>query len=64
MMNYIALHVVNAVIKTVSGSYKTEKIQETASFRSEFLIESNGLFNTSLWYISCACNGCRHVVHT
>ncbi len=38
MMNYIALHIVNALIKTVSGgSYKTEKIKETASLRSEFL---------------------------
>jgi ABC-type uncharacterized transport system permease subunit len=38
MMNYIALHTVNALIKTVSGgSYKTEKIKETASLRSEFL---------------------------
>ena len=38
MMNYIALHVVNALIKTVSGgSYKTDKIQPTASLRSEFL---------------------------
>ena len=38
MMNYIALHVVNALIKSVSGgSFKTEKIQPTASLRSEFL---------------------------
>ncbi|MFJ7933200.1 ABC transporter permease [Sporosarcina sp. NPDC096371] len=38
MMNYIALHTVNALIKAVSdGSYKTEKIHETASLRSEFL---------------------------
>lgn len=38
MMNYIALHVVNALIKTVSGgSYKTDPIKETASLRSEFL---------------------------
>ncbi|WP_210469380.1 ABC transporter permease [Sporosarcina sp. 6E9] len=37
MMNYIALHVVNALIKTVSGTYKTEKISATASLRSEFL---------------------------
>ena len=32
MMNYIALHVVNALIKTVSdGGYKTESIHPTAS---------------------------------
>lgn len=38
MMNYVALHVVNALIKTVSGgSYKTDKIQPTASLRSDFL---------------------------
>lgn len=38
MMNYIALHVVNALIKTVSdGGFKTDKIQPTASLRSEFL---------------------------
>ncbi|CAM3073056.1 ABC transporter permease [Filibacter tadaridae] len=38
MMNYIALHTVNALIKSISGgSYKTEKIHETASLRSEFL---------------------------
>lgn len=38
MMNYIALHTVNALIKAVSdGGYKTEKIQPTASLRSEFL---------------------------
>ncbi|MEK3935019.1 ABC transporter permease [Sporosarcina sp. FSL W7-1349] len=38
MMNYIALHVVNALIKTVSGgSYKTEKIHPSASLRSDFL---------------------------
>jgi simple sugar transport system permease protein len=38
MMNYIALHVVNALIKTVSGGgFKTERIKETASLRSEFL---------------------------
>lgn len=40
MMNYIALYVVNALIDKVSGgSYKTERIQETASLRSEFLSE-------------------------
>ena len=39
MMNYIALHTVNALIKAVSeGGYKTEKIHQTASLRSEFLI--------------------------
>ncbi|WP_342512542.1 ABC transporter permease [Sporosarcina sp. FSL K6-1522] len=38
MMNYIALHTVNALIKTISdGGYKTEKIHATASLRSEFL---------------------------
>ena len=38
MMNYIALHVVNALIKTISGgSFKLERINETASLRSEFL---------------------------
>ncbi|WP_342509579.1 ABC transporter permease [Sporosarcina sp. FSL K6-2383] len=38
MMNYIALHTVNALVKTVSGGgYKTEKIHPTASLRSEFL---------------------------
>ena len=38
MMNYIALHTVNALIKTISdGGYKTEKIHATASLRSDFL---------------------------
>lgn len=38
MMNYIALHVVNALIKSISGgSYKLDKINQTASLRSEFL---------------------------
>lgn len=38
MMNYIALHVVNALIDTVSdGSYKTERIHASASLRSDFL---------------------------
>ncbi|MDS9470641.1 ABC transporter permease [Sporosarcina pasteurii] len=38
MMNYIALHTVNALITTVSdGSYKIDRIQKTASLRSEFL---------------------------
>ena len=38
MMNYIALHTVNALIKVVSGgSYKTDRIKDTASLRSEFL---------------------------
>jgi general nucleoside transport system permease protein len=38
MMNYIALHTVNALIKAVSdGGYKTDKIHPTASLRSEFL---------------------------
>ncbi|QTD42269.1 ABC transporter permease [Sporosarcina sp. Te-1] len=38
MMNYIALHTVNALIKAVSGGgYKTEKIHPTASLRSDFL---------------------------
>ena len=39
MMNYIALHTVNALIKAVSdGSYKTETIHATASLRSDFLM--------------------------
>ena len=38
MMNYIALHTVNALIKAVSdGGYKTAKIHPTASLRSDFL---------------------------
>jgi nucleoside ABC transporter membrane protein len=38
MMNYIALHVVNASIATLSdGAEKTEKIHESASLRSPFL---------------------------
>ncbi|MER2089064.1 MAG: ABC transporter permease [Sporosarcina sp.] len=38
MMNYIALHSVNALIKAVSdGGYKTGKIHPTASLRSDFL---------------------------
>lgn len=38
MMNYIALHTVNALIKTISdGGYKTEKVHATASLRSDFL---------------------------
>lgn len=38
MMNYIALHVVNALIKSVSGgSFKLDKVQQTASLRSDFL---------------------------
>lgn len=38
MMNYIALHIVNALIKSVSGgSFKTDRIHETASLRSVFL---------------------------
>lgn len=38
MMNYIALHVVNALITTVSdGSYKTDRVHPTASLRSDFL---------------------------
>lgn len=38
MMNYIALHVTNALIKVWSdGGDKTEKIQESASLRSPFL---------------------------
>ncbi len=40
MMNYIALHVVNALIKTISGgSFKLDRIKPTASLRSEFLSE-------------------------
>lgn len=38
MMNYIALHVVNALIDTVSdGGYKTDRVHATASLRSDFL---------------------------
>ncbi|HEY9582022.1 MAG TPA: ABC transporter permease [Savagea sp.] len=37
MMNYIALHVVNALIKASSGTYKTETIHDSASLRSPFL---------------------------
>lgn len=49
MMNYVALHVVNALIKTISGgSYKTDHIKETASLRSEFL--SNLTDHSTLHY--------------
>ena len=49
MMNYIALHTVNALIKVTSGgSYKTENIKETASLRSEFL--SNLTDHSTLHY--------------
>src|SRR5690606_29537211 len=38
MMNYIALHVTNALIRTVSeGGDRTERIFASASLRSEFL---------------------------
>ena len=38
MLNYTALYVVNALIKSVSdGGFKTPKIHESASLRSEFL---------------------------
>ncbi|CEA04582.1 D-allose transport system permease protein AlsC [Metalysinibacillus saudimassiliensis] len=38
MLNYTALYIVNALIKSVSdGGFKTPKIHETASLRSEFL---------------------------
>jgi len=39
MMNYIALHVSNAVIRSVLSDkgFKSEKVHETASLRSEFL---------------------------
>ena len=37
MMNYIALHVVNALIKVISGGDRTDKIYESASLRSDFL---------------------------
>jgi len=38
MMNYIALHTVNALVKTVSGGGdSTDKIHPSASLRSEFL---------------------------
>lgn len=40
MMNYIALHLVNALIKVVAdGGFKTDKIQDSASLRSDFLSE-------------------------
>ncbi|AQQ53704.1 ABC transporter permease [Planococcus lenghuensis] len=40
MLNYIALHVVNALIEVVSGgSERTENIFASASLRSEFLAE-------------------------
>ncbi|WP_025784989.1 ABC transporter permease [Sporosarcina sp. D27] len=40
MMNYIALYVVNALIKVLAnGGFKTEKIHDTASLRSDFLSE-------------------------
>lgn len=39
MMNYIALHIVNAIIRSVLSNqgFKSEKIHETASLRSPFL---------------------------
>jgi general nucleoside transport system permease protein len=39
MMNYIALHVTNAIIRSVLSDkgYKSEEIHESASLRSEFL---------------------------
>jgi general nucleoside transport system permease protein len=39
MMNYIALHVTNAIIRSVLSDqgFKSEKINESASLRSEFL---------------------------
>jgi general nucleoside transport system permease protein len=39
MMNYIALHVTNAIIRSVLSDkgFKSEKIHESASLRSEFL---------------------------
>ena len=52
------------LLKRYRGSYKTDKIQETASLRSEFLIQLNGLFNTSLRHISCTCDGWGHVVYS
>ncbi|WP_332648257.1 ABC transporter permease [Lysinibacillus sp. 54212] len=36
MLNYVALHITNALIKTWSGGDRTEKIQESASLRSPF----------------------------
>ncbi|MEG0449858.1 MAG: ABC transporter permease [Lysinibacillus sp.] len=49
MLNYTALHIANAVIKHLSdGSFKTERIQETASLRSPFLRELTD--NSSLHY--------------
>ncbi|MGE7093347.1 ABC transporter permease [Lysinibacillus sp. NPDC048646] len=49
MLNYTALYIANAVIKKLSdGSFKTERIHETASLRSPFLRELTD--NSSLHY--------------
>ncbi|MFJ7950594.1 ABC transporter permease [Lysinibacillus sp. NPDC096418] len=49
MLNYTALYITNAVIKELSdGSFKTERIHETASLRSPFLRELTD--NSSLHY--------------
>ncbi|KOS69402.1 branched-chain amino acid ABC transporter permease [Lysinibacillus contaminans] len=49
MLNYTALYIANAVIKSLSdGGFKTERIQETASLRSPFLRELTD--NSSLHY--------------
>jgi len=49
MLNYTALYIANAVIKRLSdGSFKTERIHESASLRSPFLRELTD--NSSLHY--------------
>ncbi|MFJ7735163.1 ABC transporter permease [Lysinibacillus sp. NPDC097287] len=49
MLNYTALYITNAVIKELSGgSFKTERVQETATLRSPFLRELTD--NSSLHY--------------
>ncbi|MFY0517209.1 ABC transporter permease [Lysinibacillus sp. UGB7] len=49
MLNYAALHIANAVINNLSdGSFKTERIHESASLRSPFLRELTD--NSSLHY--------------
>ncbi|UUV25547.1 MULTISPECIES: ABC transporter permease [Lysinibacillus] len=49
MLNYTALYIANAVIKKLSdGSFKTERIHESASLRSPFLRELTD--NSSLHY--------------
>jgi len=49
MLNYTALYIANAVIKKLSdGSFKTERVHESASLRSPFLRELTD--NSSLHY--------------